>query len=87
MESKMPEPMSYHTVHVFAGHPTLGAAWAVRHHSRRREVPLGEGVGEILTWFDSDDDTSIVWMEQKAPEFGSSYSADGALVGGGRCLA
>jgi trans-2,3-dihydro-3-hydroxyanthranilate isomerase len=63
----------------FAGHPTLGAAWAIRNLGDRdpsAEIELREGVGPIRVWFEGDQPDGLVWMQQNSPEFGNSYPVD-----------
>ncbi|XOV87526.1 MAG: PhzF family phenazine biosynthesis protein [Pseudomonadota bacterium] len=53
----------------FAGHPTLGSAWLIRHlvgSGDDREVRLNLAVGPITVTFAPD---GILWMRQRAPEF------------------
>jgi trans-2,3-dihydro-3-hydroxyanthranilate isomerase len=58
----------------FAGHPTLGTAWVVREKLLQSSVPtvtLNLPVGKIPVDFASDD---VLWMTQKTPAFGQTYS-------------
>jgi trans-2,3-dihydro-3-hydroxyanthranilate isomerase len=59
----------------FAGHPTLGTAFIIRGDmigEPVEQVVLNLGVGQITVTFSSD---GLVWMRQKPPEFGHTYSA------------
>jgi trans-2,3-dihydro-3-hydroxyanthranilate isomerase len=60
----------------FAGHPTLGAAFAVQRHTGNRTVSLAEKVGTIETWTEGTDDPTI-WMRQVEPEFLGTRTRDG----------
>ncbi len=54
----------------FAGHPTLGTAYVIRHEvlkARAAEVRLNLGVGQIPVTF--DEGTGALWMRQKEPVF------------------
>jgi trans-2,3-dihydro-3-hydroxyanthranilate isomerase len=54
----------------FAGHPTLGTAYVIRHEvmeKPRDEVRLNLGVGQIPVSF--DEDTGVMWMKQVEPVF------------------
>jgi len=60
----------------FAGHPTLGTSWIVRHRisggsmsddwgrEARGEIVLCENVGPIPTWVTGNGGREIVWMRQ-----------------------
>ena len=61
----------------FAGHPTLGAAWAVRRNTGRDRVELAEKAGTIATWAEQDPDGETLWMSQNAPEFGTTFTTAG----------
>jgi trans-2,3-dihydro-3-hydroxyanthranilate isomerase len=65
----------------FAGHPTLGAAWAVRRTTGRDRVELAEKAGTIATWAEQDTDCETLWMSQNVPEFGTTFSVAGAEDG------
>lgn len=57
----------------FAGHPTLGTAYIVREEIIGKpveQVILNEKVGQIPVTFGDDD---VLWMQQKAPQFGTVY--------------
>ncbi len=54
----------------FAGHPTLGTAYVIRHKVMKKpqaEVRLNLGVGQIPVTF--DEGTGVLWMRQKEPLF------------------
>ena len=55
----------------FAGHPTLGTAFLLRHHIIGFDTPhltLNLGVGPIGVRFEPEGD---IWMKQNAPTFGA----------------
>jgi trans-2,3-dihydro-3-hydroxyanthranilate isomerase len=55
----------------FAGHPTIGTAWAIRNLltlDRPATIRLNLKVGQIPVAFDAD--TEIAWMTTKEPVFG-----------------
>lgn len=58
----------------FAGHPTLGTAHVIRnklHLTDANEVVLNLGVGRIpVTFTETPDHTSMLWMRQMPPSFG-----------------
>jgi trans-2,3-dihydro-3-hydroxyanthranilate isomerase len=66
----------------FAGHPTLGTAWVLRHlNPSLTTVTLNYTAGEIPVSFADTNNISVVWMKQRAPEFlGTLAAADLALV-------
>jgi trans-2,3-dihydro-3-hydroxyanthranilate isomerase len=54
----------------FAGHPTLGTAWVLRHlNPSLTTVSLGYIAGRISVNFDDTSNSPVVWMQQRAPEF------------------
>jgi trans-2,3-dihydro-3-hydroxyanthranilate isomerase len=58
----------------FAGHPTLGTAWAIREEIIGKpvdKVVLNLGVGQIPVTFREE---GICWMKQVEPEFGRIFS-------------
>jgi trans-2,3-dihydro-3-hydroxyanthranilate isomerase len=60
----------------FAGHPTLGSAWLIRERIERltgRVVELDLRVGRIPVTFEDD---GVLWMRQRAPEFGAEVPRD-----------
>jgi trans-2,3-dihydro-3-hydroxyanthranilate isomerase len=61
----------------FAGHPTLGTAFIIQQEIIQDKVDtvnLNLGVGKIpVTFTFKGDAVDILWMKQKAPEFGRSY--------------
>jgi len=63
----------------FAGHPTLGTAFVIQQEiiqDRIDTVRLNLGVGKIpVTFAYKKDAVDILWMKQKAPEFGRSYNS------------
>ncbi len=59
----------------FAGHPTLGTAWVLRHlNPALTAVTLSYTAGQIPVSF--DDTSRAVWMKQREPEFLGELSAD-----------
>jgi trans-2,3-dihydro-3-hydroxyanthranilate isomerase len=59
----------------FAGHPTLGTAWVLRHlNPALTAVTLSYTAGQIPVSF--DDTSRAVWMKQREPEFWGELSAD-----------
>lgn len=67
----------------FAGHPTLGTAAVIRDElaaGRPDEVTLNLGVGEIPVTVERDDGDEVLWMRQRAPEFGETMDADEAAA-------
>ncbi len=58
----------------FAGHPTLGTAWALR--GSREEVTLRLKIGDIPVHF--RDARGLGWMRQKPPEYGAVAPRDEA---------
>jgi trans-2,3-dihydro-3-hydroxyanthranilate isomerase len=63
----------------FAGHPTLGTAFVIQQEIIKEKIDklsLNLGVGKIpVTFTYSGEDVDILWMKQKAPEFGKSYDS------------
>ncbi len=58
----------------FAGHPTLGTAYVIRHEFLREAVScivLNEQVGQIPVTFSGD----VLWMKQIPPVFGGTLDA------------
>jgi len=64
----------------FAGHPTLGTAFVIQQEIVKEKIDkviLNLGVGQISVAFAySGDEVDILWMKQKAPEFGRSYERE-----------
>ena len=58
----------------FAGHPSLGTAWVIRHElleELRDEIVLSLEVGPIPVRFtDPGGERDVLWMQQRPPEFG-----------------
>ena len=70
----------------FAGHPTLGTAWIIRHYlapGRPSPLYLRLGIGKIPVSFVDDEHGELVLLKTGAPEFGRTFSADtvAAVVG------
>jgi trans-2,3-dihydro-3-hydroxyanthranilate isomerase len=65
----------------FAGHPTLGTAYILKHlveNGARSKVILNLKIGQISVTFVKDEKgNEIGWMKQKAPVFGKTYPASG----------
>ena len=60
----------------FAGHPTLGTAFVIRHFIARgsaSKVVLNSKVGQIPVTFEKAGDQEILWMKQKPPSFGKIF--------------
>lgn len=61
----------------FAGHPTLGTAYVIRHEILRRPVPrvnLNLQIGQIPVTFEPQaDGGDIVWMTPKEAVFGETF--------------
>ena len=60
----------------FAGHPTLGTAYAIREFLARgkpAEIVLDLKIGRIPVGF-QDGSEGVIWMRQNAPAFGSVHS-------------
>lgn len=58
----------------FAGHPTLGTAYVIRHEimeTPAEEVNLNLQVGQIPVTFTNE---GIAWMRQNAPQFGAEFN-------------
>ncbi len=58
----------------FAGHPTLGTAYVIQHEivgESAAQVTLNLKVGQIPVRFGDD---GVLWMQQKPPQFGHTYS-------------
>ncbi|MGD2294545.1 MAG: PhzF family phenazine biosynthesis protein [Candidatus Aminicenantes bacterium] len=64
----------------FAGHPTLGTAYVIQQEILQKNISclaLNLGVGQIPVTFEYQEDAvDILWMKQKAPEFGKSYKRE-----------
>ncbi len=69
----------------FAGHPTLGTAWAIRHldGGSAERVTLRLGVGEVPVDFENDAAGELAWMRPPMPELGDEADRGAAaqLVG------
>lgn len=65
----------------FAGHPTLGTAYVIKHHIVNRTVKkvlLNLEVGQIPVTFEKDDaGEEVLWMRQISPNFGETFDAAG----------
>jgi trans-2,3-dihydro-3-hydroxyanthranilate isomerase len=61
----------------FAGHPTLGTAFVIRHCISERKVnriTLNLRVGQIPVTFERDEEgDDIMWMHQISPTFGRTF--------------
>jgi len=62
----------------FAGHPTLGTAFVIRHCISERKVnriTLNLRVGQIPITFERDEEgDDIMWMHQISPTFGRTFA-------------
>jgi len=57
----------------FAGHPTLGTAYVIRHEILQSDVErvrLNLKLKPIPVTFGQEADHDVLWMQQKAPDFG-----------------
>ena len=63
----------------FAGHPTLGTAYVIKHFITNEDVDkvvLNLKVGRIQVCFEkAKEKQEIVWMKQMTPTFGKTFSA------------
>jgi trans-2,3-dihydro-3-hydroxyanthranilate isomerase len=63
----------------FAGHPTLGTAYIIKHFITNEDVDrvvLNLKVGQIEVCFEkAKENQEIVWMKQMPPTFGKTFSA------------
>lgn len=62
----------------FAGHPTLGTAYIIRHEIIKdptEQINLNLKIGQIPVTFDRPGESEVLWMKQKAPDFGSTIDA------------
>jgi len=60
----------------FAGHPTLGTAYVIRHDildETINEVTLNLKLGQITVTFEKIEKDEILWMEQIPPTFGNTF--------------
>lgn len=68
----------------FAGHPTIGTAWLIRHewlNGGVDEVTLNLGAGPIRVSFEGGQSgAEISWLHQLAPRFGVEFSAGQAAA-------
>ena len=64
----------------FAGHPTLGTAYVIQQHIIGKPVErviLNLAVGQIpVTFSYRDEQPDMMWMQQKAPQFGDMVTPD-----------
>jgi trans-2,3-dihydro-3-hydroxyanthranilate isomerase len=64
----------------FAGHPTLGTAFIIQQEIIKEKIDrlvLNLGVGRIPVDFNfKGDEADLLWMKQKAPEFGQSHDGE-----------
>jgi trans-2,3-dihydro-3-hydroxyanthranilate isomerase len=62
----------------FAGHPTLGTAYVIRHclvNENLDKVVLNLEVGQIPVTFEKEENQEILWMKQIPPIFGETFDA------------
>jgi trans-2,3-dihydro-3-hydroxyanthranilate isomerase len=60
----------------FAGHPTLGTAYVIRHSIAEEtinKVTLNLKVGQIPVTFEKDGGSETLWMKQIPPVFGQTF--------------
>jgi len=68
----------------FAGHPTLGTAFALRGNSGAREVALELNVGKIPVRFEDEPGKAAFGeMSQKDPEFGAIHDREAVVRAAG----
>lgn len=63
----------------FAGHPTLGTAYIIKHYLEGQDtgdVVLNLKVGQIRVTFEKSKGQEVLWMEQRPPAFGATFSPD-----------
>jgi trans-2,3-dihydro-3-hydroxyanthranilate isomerase len=63
----------------FAGHPTLGTAYIIKHFIANKDVDtvvLNLKVGQIQVCFEkAKENQEVLWMKQMPPTFGKTFSA------------
>jgi trans-2,3-dihydro-3-hydroxyanthranilate isomerase len=62
----------------FAGHPTLGTAYVIRHSLVNKnidKVVLNLKVGQIPVTFEKEENQEVLWMKQIPPIFGDTFDA------------
>jgi len=62
----------------FAGHPTLGTAYVIRHEIIKdliEQINLNLKIGQIPVTFGRQGEPEILWMKQKTPDFGPTIYA------------
>jgi len=68
----------------FAGHPTLGTAFALRGSSGAKEVALELNVGKIPVRFEDGEGKAVFGeMSQKDPEFGEAHDREAVVRAAG----
>ena len=63
----------------FAGHPTLGTAYIIKHEIIKKDVDkviLNLKVGQIPVTFTNKDKAQILWMKQIQPTFGATIDKE-----------
>ena len=64
----------------FAGHPTLGTAYVIKHFIAKKplqEITLNLKVGQIKVTFETLPNVGeILWMKQVQPKFGEKFSVE-----------
>ena len=63
----------------FAGHPTLGTAYIIKHEIIKKDVDkviLNLKVGQIPVTFTNKDKAQILWMKQIQPTFGAIFDEE-----------
>jgi trans-2,3-dihydro-3-hydroxyanthranilate isomerase len=63
----------------FAGHPTLGTAWVLRHELARgagAHVVLRLGVGEVAVRFGEEAGRELLWMRAPTPSLGPVHARE-----------
>ncbi len=67
----------------FAGHPTLGTSYVIRHEIIGQDVDrvnLNLKLKQIPVTFGEDTDRNVLWMKQTSPDFGPT--TDAAVMAG-----
>jgi trans-2,3-dihydro-3-hydroxyanthranilate isomerase len=63
----------------FAGHPTLGTAYVIKHSKTKnkiKQITLNLKAGKIPVTFEEKDGKEILWMKQLKPVFGKTFQID-----------
>lgn len=63
----------------FAGHPTLGTAYVIKHliiKNQTKQIILNLKAGKIPVIFQQEEGKEILWMKQLKPVFGNTFQID-----------